>query len=165
MKLMKLLKEAEVDSPGQVMKKAQLAKTRADMSQLTQKQRTLGQSRKNIKDTPARRRLSKQIADLGAKKAELGVRAAEQGKQIKKPTEMESVIRETTDLDPEVEDALFIIAKNERQFYEKKDAAGAIDYAFKEYIKNSMNSLKEDFKYSRSALIQHLANYWKREGR
>lgn len=85
MKLLELLKEEPVDTPAQVMKKAQLAKTRSDMQQLTQKQRTLAQSRKNIKDTPARRRLSKQIADLGAKKADLGVRTAEMDKTIKKP--------------------------------------------------------------------------------
>ena len=78
------MEEAQTDTPGQVLKKAQLAKTRSDMQQLTQKQKTIGQSRKNTKDTPTRRRLSKQIADLGAKKADLGVRTAEMGAQIKK---------------------------------------------------------------------------------
>ena len=84
---MKLMKEAGLDTPGQVMQKAQLAKMRADASQLTQKQRTLAQSKKNIKNTPTRRRLSKQIADLGVKKADIGVRTADLSTKIKKPTQ------------------------------------------------------------------------------
>ena len=155
--------EAQVDTPGEVMKKAQLAKVRADMKQLGSKQKTLAQSKKNIKDTPTKRRLTKQMADIGVKKADLGIRAAEMSKQIKGVNEAN--ISWKTKLDTDTEDAIMIIAKNERKFYDKKDAKGAIEFAINEYIKERMWDLKSDLSSAKSELVKMLADYWKREGR
>jgi len=161
MKLMKLLKEAPVDTPGQVMQKAQLAKVRADMKQLTIKQKQLGLSKKNIKDIPSRRRLTKQIADLGSKKAALGIKTADISKNIKKP-KTEALIKEES-IDPDMRDAVLTIAQNERKFYDKRDAQGAVDFAIKEYIKNKIDDLKTDLESARGELTRALANYWKRQ--
>jgi hypothetical protein len=156
--------EAQVDSPGTVMAKAQLAKVRADASQLGQKQKTLAQSKKNTKDTPTKRRLSKQIADLGVKKADLGVRSADMSQQLKKKNVGEAKLNEWN-LDPDMEDAVLIIAKNERKFYEKWDAKGAVEFAIKEYLKERISDIKADLEQGRAQLVRELMAYWKRERR
>jgi len=88
MRLLALLKEAELDTPSQVMQKAEIAKIRADKKQLGVKQKQLGQSRKNSPDRITKSRKSKEIADIGSKKADLGIKLADLSKKIKKPTEV-----------------------------------------------------------------------------
>lgn len=75
---------AKVDTDNTLLKKAELAKKRADMQKMVQQQKTLAQSRKNTKDTLAKRQLSKQYADVGAKKADLGVKVAQMRKSLNK---------------------------------------------------------------------------------
>lgn len=82
------LLESELESPTVIRKKAELAKSRADMKQLGDKQQDLSQSRKNVPDVPSKRRLSKQIADLGVKKADLGIKVADQTIDLKKPSDI-----------------------------------------------------------------------------
>jgi len=163
---MEHVEEAQVDSPGDVLKKAQLAKSRADASRLVSQQRTLAQSKKNIKDTPTKRRLSKQIADLGVKKADIGVKTAEMSQQLKKKPKMETKINEAhLDLDPDVIDQILILAKNSRKHYNTRDAKGAIQYAIQEYIAGEIAGLKEDLSRAKSELVNELQKYWTREGK
>lgn len=157
MKLMKLLTEAQVDTPGQVMKKAQLAKVRADAQRLGQQQKTLAQNKKNIKDTPTKRRISKQMADIGVKKADLGVKAADMGTQLKKKPTMEAKINEGA-VGPE--DDVFDIAKHDKKFYAKRDARGAISAAIKEYIKGVTQDMLDDLEMQRTLMERELRDYW-----
>ena len=90
MKLMSLIKERklkEADTTGapsgDELEKAQINKMRADMSSMTQKQRQISQSRKNAPDPVTKKNLSKQSADIGQKKADLGLTAAEKTQTMK----------------------------------------------------------------------------------
>ena len=156
MKLMELMKEASQDTPGQVMQRAKLAKTRADMRQLGSQQKTLGQSKKNASDIPSKRRISKQIADLGVKKADMGIKTADMSSKLKKP----SKLREGAEDDS---DDVMTIAKNEQKFYAKRDAKGAIEYAIKEHIKDITQDILDDLTRMKSMMIRDLQDYWKHE--
>lgn len=76
--------EAAQDTEQQVLKKTELAKVRADMKQLSANQKQLSLSKKNTKDRMTKRLLTKRGADIGVKRANLGIKAADISTKIKK---------------------------------------------------------------------------------
>jgi len=85
----KSVKEADTTGAlsGDELEKAQINKMRADMSSMTQQQRSISQSRKNAPDPVTKKNLTKQSADIGQKKADLGLTAAEKTQTMKnRPT-------------------------------------------------------------------------------
>lgn len=69
------------------VEKANIKKMRADMSTMSQQQRQISQRRKNAPDPVTKKNLTKQSAEIGQKKADLGLTAAEKTQQLKnRPT-------------------------------------------------------------------------------
>ena len=132
---------------------------------LAKKQRDLQQQRKSYKKNPVQRSATTgKIADIQKKKSDTTIKMLQKKKEMEKP-KMESVNEVyTTNLDPEVEDAILVIAKNERKFYDKRDAKGAIEYAIKEHVKGVIENLNADLRAAKNDLVRQLASYWKREG-
>jgi len=169
----KHIKEEQSNS----IQNAQLQKVRADRQQLSQQQKQLSQSRKNIKDTPTKARLSQQIADLGSKKAKLGVQVAQQSQTLKTKPKMNEghperirlkellPVEETLiyEADTNVVDDLLTIAKNERKFYDTRDAIGAIEFAVKILEKEELLKLRREIKLAMPLAKRQLADYWSRE--
>lgn len=56
---------------------------------------------------------------------------------------------------------LFSYASNYGDFYRKKDAKGAVEYAFKEYMRTLDGTTRADFKVIKSKLVKDLAKRWK----
>jgi len=58
-------------------------------------------------------------------------------------------------------DALFLSASNEGDFYRKKDAKGAVEKAFRDYMRSRELDLRHDFKTIKAKLVKDLARRWK----
>lgn len=56
---------------------------------------------------------------------------------------------------------LFSYASNYGDFYRKKDAKGAVEYAFKEYMRTLDGTTRADFKVIKAKLVKDLAKRWK----
>ena len=74
---------------------------------------------------------------------------------------IKSVLQELDADQERLYDALFLSASNEGSFYRKKDAKGAVEKAFRDYMSSREDDLKHDFKTIKSALVKALAKRWK----
>lgn len=57
-------------------------------------------------------------------------------------------------------DDLMLRAENEGSFYRKKDAKGAVEYSFKEYLRDIRVRAREDYSVVKAQLIKDLAKRW-----
>ena len=62
-------------------------------------------------------------------------------------------------------DALKMIAENEGRFYAKRDAKGAVDFAWRQWQKDESRRNREDFSVVKPALVKALADQWKQRDR
>jgi ABC-type xylose transport system substrate-binding protein len=150
MKLIQLLVEDE-----------ETDRMKSDKEKLMQKADTLVKQRKTQQDPLRKSTMSKQISDLGSKKADINLKMQKKKQELEKQKVTEA--HDSTLLD-DAEDNILVIAKNERKYYYAKDAAGAIDYAIKIYVSETLENLKADLHSNRYKLIKELLAYWKREG-
>lgn len=61
-------------------------------------------------------------------------------------------------------DEIFVVAQNERKFYEDKDAKGAVDFAAKQYLRNLQDDFRDIIKKAKEQALKDLLAYWRTEG-
>lgn len=70
---------------------------------------------------------------------------------------------ELTEMDADQErlyDDLMLRAENEGGFYRKRDAKGAVEYSFNEYLKDIRIRAREDYSVVKAKLIKDLSKRW-----
>lgn len=165
-------KEGKIAEADELANKIDIEKLKDKKRDLGQDQERLTTQRKTADKNPIRRStLTKQISGIQGDKADTSIKILKKQQDLekqKKYSKMESTMKlkslleGVTSLDPNVEDAIMIIAKNEAKFYKNKDSRGAIEFAIKEYVTEVTKDLESDLKGAKSGLIRELANYWKR---
>lgn len=71
--------------------------------------------------------------------------------------------KQAVHLDPDQErmfNEIKMMAENEGRFYQKKDAKGAVEFAWREYQKNKARDMRDDFRKIKNHLVKTLADQW-----
>ncbi len=64
----------------------------------------------------------------------------------------------------DLSDELLLVAENESEFYRKKDAAGAVEYARKDWLKLKRDDIYDLSKEAAKIALKELIKAWKEEG-